>query len=76
MCFAIPLEVMEIREGMALCAEGPVRRWVDLFLLAEQDIRPGDKILVHVGYAIEKLDPQVARAMLDAWGEGWLSESS
>jgi hydrogenase expression/formation protein HypC len=46
------------------CSVHGVEREVSLFLLQDEPIARGDFVLVHVGYAIQKMAPQQARS---AW---------
>ncbi len=53
MCIAIPAEVIEIRDGnVGLVDYGELRQEVRLDLV---DVQVGEYVLVHVGYAIQKL---------------------
>ena len=38
-----------------------IERLINLFLIKDQGIRVGDFVIVHVGYAIQKLDPEDAK---------------
>ncbi|MFN2571454.1 MAG: HypC/HybG/HupF family hydrogenase formation chaperone [Gemmatimonadales bacterium] len=64
MCLAIPGRVVELREvqglPMGLVDFGGVRREVCLSYVADQ-IQVGDYALVHVGFAITKVDEEEAR---------------
>jgi hydrogenase expression/formation protein HypC len=64
MCLGIPMEVMAIDGFRARCSVQGVEREVSLFLLQDEPIANGDFVLVHVGYAIQKMTPQQARS---AW---------
>ncbi len=64
MCLGIPMQVKEIDGFMARCAAGGVEREVSLFMLPENTVQPGDYVIVHVGYAIQKITAQEARS---AW---------
>ena len=64
MCLGIPMEVMAIDGFRARCSAQGVEREVSLFLLQDEPIARGDFVLVHVGYAIQKMTPQQARS---AW---------
>jgi hydrogenase expression/formation protein HypC len=58
MCIAIPAEVLEIRGGnVGLVDYGDLRQEVRLDLV---DVEVGDYVLVHVGYAIQKLSKEEA----------------
>ncbi len=64
MCLGIPMQVKEINGFMARCEAGGVEREVSLFMLAENTVQAGDYVIVHVGYAIQKITAQEARS---AW---------
>ncbi len=65
MCLAVPARVIECLEGdRALIDLEGVRMDISLELL--DDVRPGDYVIVHVGYAIGKLDEDEALATLQA----------
>jgi hydrogenase expression/formation protein HypC len=63
MCLGIPGRIVEIvdAEGRIAKADvGGVRRNVGLDLLDADDVRVGDWILIHVGFALAKIDPERA----------------
>ncbi|MEM0217421.1 MAG: HypC/HybG/HupF family hydrogenase formation chaperone [Candidatus Nezhaarchaeales archaeon] len=68
MCLAVPGKVVEVRGDRALVDFGGVRREVMLSLL-EKEVRPGDYVLVHTGYAIQVLDQEEAEETLRLWRE-------
>jgi hydrogenase expression/formation protein HypC len=59
MCLAIPSKVVEIRDKMATIDVSGVRREVSLLLLPEEATL-GDYVLVHAGFAIQKIDREAA----------------
>ncbi|MHA2273603.1 MAG: HypC/HybG/HupF family hydrogenase formation chaperone [Candidatus Hodarchaeales archaeon] len=67
MCLSVPAKIVEI-EGVSGKVEfgGGIRRNVDLTLV---DVKIGDYVIVHAGFAIEKLDEQSARESLELWAE-------
>lgn len=68
MCVAFPMKIVEVRDsghGTASC--GGVIREVNTRLL--KDCRIGDFVLVHAGYAIEKVTPDTAETMLEYFRE-------
>ena len=69
MCLAIPMQIKEISDFQCLCEARGIEREVSLFLLQDQDIGPGDYVLVHVGYAIQKVSEQDAAASWDLFDE-------
>ena len=64
MCLAIPGRIVELRDAqglpMGLVDFGGVRREVCLAYVADQ-VQVGDYALVHVGFAISKVDEAEAR---------------
>jgi len=58
MCLAIPMEILSIDGNKAIAEAGGIRKDVRLDLLEGAEV--GDYILIHTGYAIEKLDPEEA----------------
>ena len=63
MCLAIPSKVVSIRDKMATIDVSGVRRDVSLLLLPEE-AAVGDYVLVHAGFAIQKIDPEAAEEAL------------
>ncbi|MBS0347206.1 MAG: HypC/HybG/HupF family hydrogenase formation chaperone [Proteobacteria bacterium] len=63
MCLAIPTRVVELLpDGQALVDLGGVRKTISLELV--DDVAPGDYVIVHVGYALTRLDPEEAERTL------------
>lgn len=62
MCLAIPAEVTEIRDGIAIVDIGGAKREVSLLLLDEVNL--GDYVIVHAGFAIQRLDRTAAEETL------------
>jgi len=60
MCLGIPMKIEGIDEFMATCEAKGVRRDVSLFMLQHEELKVGDYVVVHVGYAIQKITPQEA----------------
>ncbi|KUK14636.1 MAG: HypC/HybG/HupF family hydrogenase formation chaperone [Synergistetes bacterium] len=67
MCLAVPHKVVEINGKEAITELGGIKKKTRLDLL--EDVKVGDFVLVHAGFAIEKLNPEEAREILDAWRE-------
>lgn len=68
MCLAIPARIVELREGAQGVVDlGGVRKEVSLELI--EDATPGDYVIVHVGYALSKLDPEEAARTLALFAE-------
>lgn len=67
MCLGIPGEVVELlseHADLARVEVAGVRRAVNIGLLAGSGVRPGDWVLVHVGFAMSKIDEEEAAATL------------
>ena len=64
MCLGIPMQIREIEGFNARCEARGVERDVSLFMLQHEPLEIGDHVVVHVGYAIQKITPQEART---AW---------
>ncbi len=62
MCLAIPMKVIEIKNSEAVVELGGVEREANLQLV--EDVRVGDYILIHAGFAIQKLDREEAEKTL------------
>ena len=78
MCLAIPGQIVEIaqREPLARVNVGGVTRNVNVGLLDDGAVAPGDWILIHVGFALSKIDEGQAHdqlRMLRAMGEDGLA---
>ncbi len=66
MCLAIPGQIVEIfPEQGALVDVVGVRRRVDLSLVAEEGIAPGDWVLIHVGFAMSKISQEAAAEQME-----------
>lgn len=64
MCLGIPMQICHIDGYSARCEAKGVERDVSLFMLQHEPLEIGDHVVVHVGYAIQKITPQEART---AW---------
>jgi len=68
MCLAIPARVVEKSEGdNAIVDLGGVRKDISLALV--DGVEVGDYVIVHVGYALSKLDPAEAAQTLALFAE-------
>lgn len=63
MCLGVPMQVKTIADDLAVCEIDGVRREASLMLLA--DVAVGDYVLIHAGFAIEKIDAEEARLTLE-----------
>lgn len=68
MCLAIPAQVIELRDGdNAVVDLAGVRKEISLSLV--EGVQVGDYVIVHVGYALNKLDPEEAEKTLKLFAE-------
>lgn len=54
MCLGVPTKIEHIDGGTARCSAGGVERDVSLFPLRDENLAPGDYVMI-LGYAIQKL---------------------
>ena len=62
MCLAIPMKVVGIHGDECFVETGGLKRKANLALL--KDVKRGDYIILHAGFAIEKLKPEEAKKTL------------
>ena len=78
MCLGIPAQIVELVDpdaGIAKAEISGVRRNVSIAL--EPDVQVGDWVLIHVGFALSKIDEEQARetlALLERMGEAYERE--
>ncbi|WP_442811642.1 HypC/HybG/HupF family hydrogenase formation chaperone [Streptosporangium sp. NBC_01755] len=59
------MEILSDRPDLAMVDVSGVKRAINIGLLEGEFIVPGDWILIHVGFALSKIDEVEARAALD-----------
>jgi len=80
MCLGIPGEVVEFvqdQPDLAKVNVSGVRRVINVGLLADEPLEPGDWILIHVGFALSKIDEEEAAsalAFLEGIGQAYEDE--
>ena len=62
MCLGIPMQIQSIDGFTARCEAKGVERDVSLFMMRQEPVAVGDFVIVHVGYAIQKVGEQEARS--------------
>ena len=67
MCLAIPGKVMKIRGSVALVDYGGVIKEARIDFVP--DVKEGDYVIVHTGFAIEKMDEKAAKRSIEVWNE-------
>lgn len=69
MCLSIPAKVEKIDGNMAVCSVGKSTYEADLQMVDFENIKPGDYVLIHTGFAIQKLDSEEAEETLKTFEE-------
>lgn len=67
MCLGIPGQIVEIVDEALQIAKvdvSGVKRGVSIALVASEGVAPGDWVLIHVGFAMSKIDEREARETL------------
>lgn len=64
MCLGIPMQIRSIDGLLARCEAKGVEREVNLLMLEHEDLTVGDYVVLHLGYALNKVSPEEAAA---AW---------
>ncbi|MBW2477291.1 MAG: HypC/HybG/HupF family hydrogenase formation chaperone [Deltaproteobacteria bacterium] len=67
MCLGVPMLVKSIDNDVALCEIDGVQREASLMML--DHVQVGDYVLIHAGFAIEKIDAAEAKLTLPALSE-------
>jgi hydrogenase expression/formation protein HypC len=66
MCLAIPGQIVEFAEGghLATVEVSRVRRTINVDLLEDERLTPGDWVLIHVGFAMSRISAERAAEQL------------
>ena len=67
MCLAIPMKVVEVNENKGVVETGGILKAVDISLLTQ--LQAGDYVIVHAGFAIERMNEHEADAILAVFAE-------
>jgi hydrogenase expression/formation protein HypC len=62
MCLAVPMKIIEKKGDAGMAEMGGIKRKVNFMMLP--DAKLGEYIIVHAGFAIERLDEKEARQRL------------
>lgn len=75
MCLAIPVQVKEVLpNNMAKVTLDGVSKIISTALV--DDVRPGDYLVLHVGYALAKIDPEEAERTLELLRQAALGDAA
>jgi len=64
MCLGIPMRISSIDGLLARCEAKGVEREANLLMLEQEPLSVGDYVVVHLGYAVDRVSPEEAAA---AW---------
>lgn len=67
MCLSVPMRIISCDGDRAIAETLGVRREIGLSLLGDPLPQPGDYVIVHVGYAIERIEQEAAEETLALW---------
>jgi hydrogenase expression/formation protein HypC len=76
MCLGIPMQIKSIEGYTARCEAKGVERDVNLFMLQHEPVAPGDYVVVHVGYAIQKMTEQEAQSAWEIYDQMLAAEDA
>jgi hydrogenase expression/formation protein HypC len=75
MCLGVPMQIKSIEGFTAHCEAKGVTRDVSLFMMQEDKLEVNDFVVVHVGYAIQKISSQEAQTAWELYDEMLAAET-
>jgi hydrogenase expression/formation protein HypC len=75
MCLGIPMKVVSVDGYLARCEAKGVQRDVSLFMMQDEPVGIGEFVMVHVGYAIQKMTEQEARSAWEIYDQMLTNEA-
>ena len=69
MCVGVPMQIIEIDYPSGVAEAKGVKREIGLQLMPENLLEIGDHVIVHVGFAIEKVDKKLADEIWESLDE-------
>ncbi len=76
MCLAIPAQILNINVETDMATVSLDNVQIEVSLSLVDDVKAGDYVLVHVGYALNKIDEQEARETLALFAQAGLTAST
>lgn len=76
MCLAVPMQITQLNGFEARCTAKGVERDVSLFLLQAETLQKGDYVLIHVGYAIQKISEAEAQSTWELFDQMLIKEDA
>ena len=75
MCLGIPMQIKSIEGYTARCEAKGVERDVSLFMMQDEALDIDDFVVVHVGYAIQKISAEEAQTAWELYDQMLASEA-
>lgn len=69
MCLSVPAKILSIEDEMAQCSVGGAIVQASLQMVTAEGIKPGDYVLLHTGFALQKISEEEAEASLNLFNE-------
>ncbi len=69
MCLSVPAQIVSLEGDMAQCAVGGVITHASIQMIAHEDLKIGDFVLLHTGFALQKISEEEAVATLALFEE-------
>lgn len=69
MCLAVPAQIIAITQDQTTATVQLSGVQVEVSLALVEDVIVGDYVLIHVGFALQKIDPEEAEATLALFAE-------
>ncbi|MCC7278150.1 MAG: HypC/HybG/HupF family hydrogenase formation chaperone [Chromatiaceae bacterium] len=76
MCLGIPMQIRSIDGLLARCEAKGVEREANLLMLEHENLAIGDFVVLHLGYAMNKITPEEAAAAWDIYDQMLAAEVS
>ena len=76
MCLGIPMQISSIDGLLARCEAKGVVREASLLMLEHEDVAVGDYVVVHLGYAVDKVSAEEAAAVWEIYDEMLAAEDA
>ena len=76
MCLGIPMQIRSIDGLLARCEAKGVEREANLLMLEQENLAIGDFVVLHLGYAMNKITPEEAAAAWDIYDQMLAAEAS
>ncbi|HPB76639.1 MAG TPA: HypC/HybG/HupF family hydrogenase formation chaperone [Chromatiaceae bacterium] len=76
MCLGIPMQIRSIDGLLARCEAKGVEREANLLMLEHEDLTVGDYVVLHLGYALNKVSAEEAAAAWEIYDQMLAAEAA